>query len=46
MPKSQWVINMTNNLIKYSQQEAHEGSYLNAILILKQTVKDINKNVT
>jgi len=36
---------MGKNLIRYSQQEASEGSYLNAILILNQATKDIRKRI-
>ena len=36
---------MGKNLIRYSQQEASEGSYLNAILILNQATKDILKRI-
>lgn len=39
------VLNMANNLIRYAQQEAREGAHLNAILVLKQAIKDINKKI-
>ena len=37
---------LSDNLIRYSEQEAQEGSYLNAVLILSQASNDINKKVT
>lgn len=42
---SERVITMVKNLIRYSEQEASEGSYLNAILILKQAKKDILQKI-
>lgn len=43
--EAQKAINVSDNLIRYSEQEALEGSYLNAILVLNQTAKDINRKL-
>lgn len=43
--EAQKAINVSDNLIRYSQQEALDGSYLNAILVLSQTAKDINRKL-
>lgn len=35
----------SDNLIRYSEQEALDGDYLNAVLILHQTATDVNRKL-
>jgi hypothetical protein len=34
-------ISISNNLIRYSDHEASQGCYLNAVLVLNQITKDV-----
>ena len=43
---AQKIAVLSNNLIRYSEQEAQDGSYLNAVLILSQATNDVNKKGT
>lgn len=36
---------LTNNLFRYSEQEAQDGSYLNAVVILNQILDDVNRKL-
>lgn len=36
---------ISDNLIRYSENEAQDGSYLNAVVILSQIEKDVNRKV-
>lgn len=44
MDSAKFVI-VSDNLLRYSEQEALEGAYLNAVLILNQTAKDVNRKL-
>lgn len=43
---AQKIAVLSDNLIRYSEQEAQDGSYLNALLILAQASNDIHKKIT
>ena len=38
-------LTISHNLIRYSENEALDGSYLNAVIILSQIAKDVNRKV-